>query len=91
VITHALPKGINTIRPRFLQQTTAGLKEKGLFAKYARGLLARWVIDNNVQTRKELERFSQEGFTYSSDVSTKNEIVFIIPDSFSLKGRFVKK
>ncbi len=90
-ITQSLPVGVTTIRPRFMQETDDGLKEKGLFAKYARGKLARWVIDNDIQKREDLEKFAEDGFSYSSDLSTDKEIVYIIPRGFSLKGRFVKK
>jgi cytoplasmic iron level regulating protein YaaA (DUF328/UPF0246 family) len=79
------------ITPRFMQRTAAGPKEKGLFAKYGRGLLARWVIDNRVTEPSKLKDFKVDGFSYSQDLSSKNEIVFIIPEDFTLKGRFVKK
>jgi cytoplasmic iron level regulating protein YaaA (DUF328/UPF0246 family) len=86
-----LSNDMTAITPRFMQETSSGLKEKGLFAKYGRGLLARWVIDNQIDNPSKLKNFNKEGFKYSSDLSSEKEAVFIIPKDFSLKGRFTKK
>ena len=91
LITQALPTHMTFIKPRFMQETDSGLKEKGLFAKYARGKLARWVIDNDVKEPASLKDFNEDGFIYASDLSSDTEIVYLIPKDFSLKGRFVKK
>lgn len=86
-----LPSNIDIITPRFMQQTPKGLTEKGLFAKYARGALARWVINNEVESIHALRNYKQDGFTISEQYSTANEIVFIVPKNFSLQGRFTKQ
>lgn len=90
-IVGGLDNDIDVITPRFMHKTNDGLKEKGLFAKYGRGLLARWVIDNQIDDPGKLKDFNEEGIKYSSDLSSEEEAVFIIPKDFSLKGRFTKK
>jgi cytoplasmic iron level regulating protein YaaA (DUF328/UPF0246 family) len=90
-VTVNLDDSIKVITPRFMQETKDGLKEKGLFAKFGRGLLARWIIDNQIDNPSKLPEFNEEGFVYSSDLSTEDEVFFIIPKDFSLKGRFVKR
>jgi cytoplasmic iron level regulating protein YaaA (DUF328/UPF0246 family) len=86
-----LPKNVKLLTPRFMQETDSGLREKGLFAKYARGALARWIVDNNITDFKDLESYDGEGFVHSEKLSTTEQIVFIVPKGFSLKGRFVNK
>jgi cytoplasmic iron level regulating protein YaaA (DUF328/UPF0246 family) len=90
-VTAALPKSIRIVKPRFMQETDSSMKEKGLFAKYARGSLARWVIDNRVDKPTELKNYDKDGFLYSAELSSENEIVYIVPKNFTLKGRFTKK
>lgn len=90
-VASELDNNIKVITPRFMQETSSGLKEKGLFAKYGRGLLARWVIDNRIDNPSKLSEFNEEGFKYSSDLSNENEVVYLIPRDYSLKGRFIKK
>lgn len=86
-----LPEDITAITPRFMQETSDGLKEKGLFAKFGRGLLARYAIDNEISKPDELKKFNKDGFTYSVELSSPTEMVYIIPKGFTLKGRFTKK
>jgi cytoplasmic iron level regulating protein YaaA (DUF328/UPF0246 family) len=90
-VTQGANKETRIITPRFMHETSTGLKEKGLFAKYGRGLLARWVIDNRVDDPSKLSEFNREGFKYSSDLSNENEVVYVLPKDFTLKGRFIKK
>lgn len=90
-IKQALPNGVQTITPRFMQETDTGLKEKGLFAKYGRGALARWCIDNQISDPEKLKEYKGDSFVFSSELSSENEFFYIVPKNFSLKGRFVKK
>jgi len=89
--TKDLPASIRVITPRFMQETKDGLKEKGLFAKYARGALARFVIDNKLSDLNGIQNYKKDGFTYNKDLSTDDELVFLVPEGFSLKGRFTQK
>ena len=90
-VTSRLPDDVTVVTPRFMQETDNGLKEKGLFAKYARGAMARWVIDNRLESLNGLQNYTQDGFLYSSELSSESEYVYIVPKDFSLKGRFTKQ
>ena len=89
-VTAYLPTETEVVLPEFLQETPNGLKQKALFSKYARGLLARWVMQHRIESPEQLELFKLEGITYSGRLSTKLKPVFIIPAEFTLMGRFTK-
>ena len=88
VIPH-LPKNLDVITPKFLSPSQSGLKPKMAFAKYTRGLMARWAVENEIKS-EDIIGFSEEGYAYQSNLSTLNEPVFVAPASFSLKGRWTK-
>ncbi len=90
-ITPHLSEDAQIITPRFMQKTKDGIKEKGLFAKYGRGSLARWCIDNKINDPNDVKKYNQDGFAYSHDLSSNNSPIYIIPSDFSLKGRFTNK
>lgn len=47
------------------------------FAKAARGLMARYVVDTNAKTIDDLKGFNYEGYNFSEPMSTSTELVFI--------------
>ncbi|MFY0714818.1 peroxide stress protein YaaA [Seonamhaeicola sp. NFXS20] len=47
------------------------------FAKAARGMMARYIIDTNANTVEDLKGFNYEGYGFSEDLSTNTELVFI--------------
>ncbi|MFT4532452.1 MAG: cytoplasmic iron level regulating protein YaaA (DUF328/UPF0246 family) [Candidatus Saccharimonadales bacterium] len=75
---------IPIITPTFLHNG----KSKMAFAKYSRGLMARWAIENRITDSKQLKQFSVEGYEYNQALSTDNKLVFVAPKGFSIKGRF---
>jgi cytoplasmic iron level regulating protein YaaA (DUF328/UPF0246 family) len=46
------------------------------FAKRARGLMARWVIERKARTPKALQSFNAEGYALDAGISTDNRLVF---------------
>ena len=46
------------------------------FAKKARGLMARYIIDNEISDIESIKEFSLEGYTYNESLSRKQEWVF---------------
>jgi cytoplasmic iron level regulating protein YaaA (DUF328/UPF0246 family) len=62
----ALPEGTTLISPQFLDEVKAGFRSMGLFAKRARGLLSRWVLEHpDAVTEEALRDFAAEGYKYS--------------------------
>lgn len=47
------------------------------FAKQARGLMARFVIDTNAKTINDIKAFNYEGYHFSEPMSTETELIFI--------------
>lgn len=47
------------------------------FAKLARGYMTRYIIDTNAKTIDDLKGFDYEGYGFSEDMSTENDLVFI--------------
>ena len=47
------------------------------FAKAARGMMARYVVDTNAKTIDDLKGFNYEGYGFSEPMSTETELVFI--------------
>ncbi len=51
----------------------------GFFAKKARGLMARYIIDNRLTQVEDLKGFNSEGYTFDSALSAKDKWVFTRP------------
>ena len=44
--------------------------------KFARGLMARWIMENRIDRAEGLKEFSAQGYTFDAGASTKHELVF---------------
>jgi len=44
--------------------------------KFARGLMARWIMDNRVDRADGLKDFNAEGYAYDAKASSDSELVF---------------
>lgn len=71
-------KLLNTsiITPVFKDYKDGKLKMISFFAKKARGLMVRYIIDNNIEMAEDLKGFNYEGYVFDSNLSTENELVF---------------
>ena len=69
---------VPVISPVFKDFKNGELKIISFFAKKARGSMARFAIDYNVQSLEEIKAFDYEGYGYSEEYTQKeNEPVFI--------------
>ena len=69
---------VPVITPQFKDFKDGNLKMISFFAKKARGLMVRYIIDTNAKTIDDLKGFDYEGYRYSEQHTTKeNELVFI--------------
>ena len=64
------------VHPAFKDESKGEYKVMGLFAKYARGLMSRWIVDNNVKKPGELSGFNVGGYRYNKEESTDLKPVF---------------
>jgi cytoplasmic iron level regulating protein YaaA (DUF328/UPF0246 family) len=46
------------------------------FAKKARGLMVRYIIDHNIKTIEGLKNFNVERYRFSEEMSSENELLF---------------
>ncbi len=52
-------------------------KTIGIFAKLARGLMTRYILDTNAKTLDDIKGFNYEGYGFSEPMSKNNTLVFI--------------
>ncbi len=70
---------LKVISPRFLEIKGNEAKIVSFFAKKARGLMARYMIDHRVDKIDGLKDFNTEGYVYRSDLSKDGDWVFTRP------------
>ena len=72
-----LPEDINTISPTFKDYKNGNYKIISFYAKKARGLMARWIIQNKVKDFEDLVKFNVDGYKFSKGESTASTPVFL--------------
>ncbi len=48
----------------------------GFFAKYARGLMTRYIVESDCQTLEDIKGFNYEGYGFSEELSSGKDLVF---------------
>ena len=64
------------ITPEFKDYKNGKLKIISFFAKKARGLMVRYIIDTNAETVDDLKGFNYEGYQFDANLSKGNHLVF---------------
>ena len=64
------------IKPVFLDQKNGQYKVISFYAKKARGLMARYMIENKVKKVEDLKAFQTDGYYFDADSSLQGELVF---------------
>ena len=67
------------IQTRFLEEKDGDARIVSFFAKRARGMLARWAIDNRIAKAADLKGFDAAGYRYVADRSSETEFTFARP------------
>ena len=67
---------VPVITPEFKDYKDGKLKMISFFAKKARGLMVRYIIDNNAETIDDLKGFNYEGYAFDANLSKGNTLVF---------------
>jgi cytoplasmic iron level regulating protein YaaA (DUF328/UPF0246 family) len=67
---------VPVITPEFKDYKDGKLKMISFFAKKARGLMVRYIIDHNAETVEDLKGFNYEGYAFDTNLSTGNKLVF---------------
>lgn len=67
---------VPVITPEFKDYKNGKLKIISFYAKKARGLMVRYIIDHNIKTIDGLKGFDYEGYHFEVNLSKENTLVF---------------
>ena len=67
---------VPVITPEFRDYKDGKLKMISFFAKKARGLMVRYIIDTNAETIEDLKQFNYDGYAFDANLSKGNTLVF---------------
>jgi hypothetical protein len=67
---------VPVITPEFLDYKDGKLKMISFFAKKARGMMVRYIIETNAQTLDDLKGFNYEGYHFDANLSKGTTLVF---------------
>lgn len=67
---------VPVITPEFKDYKDGKLKMISFFAKKARGMMVRYIIDTNAETLEDLKGFNYEGYQFDANLSKGNTLVF---------------
>lgn len=72
------PKKLNAriIKPVFLDEKNGTFKVISFYAKKARGLMSRYIIEQRLTKPEQLTGFNSEGYFFDEAASTPDELVF---------------
>ncbi|MCF6223337.1 MAG: peroxide stress protein YaaA [Flavobacteriaceae bacterium] len=64
------------VTPVFKDYKNGQLKMISFFAKKARGMMVRYIIDHNIDDAEGLKGFNYDGYAFDSNLSNTSELVF---------------
>jgi uncharacterized protein len=68
---------IPVITPVFKAEKSGKLKMITVYAKRARGLMARFIIKNRLENSEDLKAFTDEGYYFENQLSNENSWLFV--------------
>ena len=67
---------VPVVTPEFKDYKDGKLKIISFFAKKARGMMVRYILDSNAQTIDDLKGFNHEGYAFDANLSKGDRLVF---------------
>ena len=67
---------VPVITPEFRDFKDGKLKMISFFAKKARGMMVRYILDTNAESIDDLKGFNYEGYKWDAALSKENVLVF---------------
>ena len=64
------------ITANFKQLKDGNYKTIAIFSKKARGLMTRYIIDNNINSIEGIKGFNSDGYLFTESLSTDKELIF---------------
>ena len=68
---------LRVITPIFVERKNGKEKIISFYAKNARGAMARFIIQNRIQSEEYLKKFDLDGYKYNAEKSSEGKLVFI--------------
>jgi cytoplasmic iron level regulating protein YaaA (DUF328/UPF0246 family) len=65
------------ITPQFKEKKNGSYRMIGVFAKRARGLMSRYIIENQLTDPEEIKKFKTDGYRFSKQQSKDDQWVFV--------------
>ena len=65
------------ITPIFIENKNGKEKIISFYSKNARGAMARFIIQNRLQSEEDLKKFDLDGYNYNAEKSSEGKLVFI--------------
>ena len=72
-----LPENAQIITPIFKEARGSGYKQIVVYAKKARGMMARFILQHRIENPEYIKAFDTEGYSYSSQLSVGEQWVFV--------------
>ena len=66
----------NMIDIDFKESSNNNYRTIGIYAKKARGAMARFIVDNKIEQPQELKKFNLSGYSYNTALSNANSFIF---------------
>ena len=80
-IERYLTKEVSLVTCVFGELVDGKVKEKGTYAKMARGEMVRYMAEHKVESLEQLKEFHRLGYRYHKEVSNEKTMIFIKEDS----------
>lgn len=64
------------VTPSFKEYRKGDYKMIGIYAKKARGLMSRYIIENRLQNPNDLKSFDKDGYRFNKKLSKDNHLIF---------------
>lgn len=68
--------GLRVVTPTFRNVKDGKSRSLGMFAKHARGAMARWAIKNRIERSEDLKAWSEDGYCFVAELSDETTWVF---------------
>lgn len=70
---------LKEITPLFKEEKNGELKTVAIYAKKARGKMARYIIQNRIKQPNKLKSYTEDGYKFDENLSTDTEWIFTRP------------
>lgn len=73
----ALNKDVRIVIPQFKEQRGNEYKMITLYAKQARGMMTRFIMEHQIDNPEQIKNFNLAGYAYSEELSSQEKWVFV--------------